>query len=92
MRSVDKIAQRRDQKHVRFMHRDLRKEASLRILLTCVSLACAATILMISHAERQQEAALDGLASYKPAPQPLLSDDPDFKHVTARSLYKRDER
>ena len=69
-----------------------RKEASLRILLTRLGLACAATMLMISHAERQQEAALDRLASYKPEPQPLLSDDPDLKQVTARSLYMRDER
>jgi hypothetical protein len=51
-------------------------------------------MLMISHAERQQEAALDGLASYKPEPQPLLSDDPDLKlkQVTARGRYMRDER
>jgi hypothetical protein len=55
-------------------------------------LACAATMLMISHAERQQEAALDRLASYKPEPQPLLFDDPDLKQVTARSRYMRDER
>jgi hypothetical protein len=69
-----------------------RKEASLRILLTWLSLACAATMLMISHAERQQEVALDRLASYEPEPQPLLSDDPDLKQVTARSPYMRDER
>jgi hypothetical protein len=69
-----------------------RKEASLRILLTWLGLACAATMLMISHAERQQEAALDRLTSYKPEPQPLLSDDPDLKQVTARSPYMRDER
>jgi hypothetical protein len=29
-----------------------RKEASLRILLTCIGLAYAATMLMISHAEK----------------------------------------
>jgi hypothetical protein len=68
------------------------KEASLRILLTWLGLACAATMLMISHAERQQEAALDRLANYKPEPQPLLSDDPDLKQVTARGPYMRDER
>ena len=69
-----------------------RKEASLRILLTWLGLACAATMLMISHAERRQEAALDRLASYKPEPQPLRSDDADLKQVTARSPYMRDER
>jgi hypothetical protein len=61
------------------MHCDLSKEASLRILLTCIGLACAATMLMIFYAERQQEAALDRLTSYKLEPQPLLSDDPDLK-------------
>jgi hypothetical protein len=69
-----------------------RKEASLRILLTWLGLAYAATMLMIFHAERQQEVALDELASYKPEPQPLLSDDPDLKQATARSPYMRDER
>jgi hypothetical protein len=36
-------------------------------------------MLMIFYAERQQEAALDRLTSYKLEPQPLLSDDPDLK-------------
>jgi len=69
-----------------------RKEASLRILLTCIGLACAATMLMISHAEKQQEAALDRLSSYELKPQSVLYDDPDLKPVTARSPYMRDER
>jgi hypothetical protein len=68
-----------------------RKEASLRILLTCIGLACAATMLMISHAEKQQEAALDRLSSYELKPQSVLNDDPDLKQVTARSPYMRDE-
>jgi hypothetical protein len=46
--------------------------ATLRILLTCISLACAAAVLIISHAERQQEAALDALSNYKLKPQPAL--------------------
>ena len=37
----------------------------MRILLTCISLACVAAVLMIFHAERQQEAALDALSNYK---------------------------
>jgi hypothetical protein len=69
-----------------------RKEARLRILLTWLGLACAATMLMISHAERQQEAALDRLSSYELKPQSVLYDDPDLKQVTARSPYMRDER
>ena len=69
-----------------------RKEASLRILLTCIGLACAATMLMISHAEKQQEAALDRLSSYELKPQSVLYDDPDHKQVTARSPYMRNER
>ena len=69
-----------------------RKEASLRILQTCIGLACAATMLMIFHAEKQQEAALDRLSSYELKPQSVLYDDPDVKQVTARSPYMRDER
>ena len=49
-------------------------EANLRILLTCLSLACAATVLIIFYAERQQEAALDALSNYKLRPQPTLYD------------------
>ena len=37
----------------------------MRILLTCLILAGAAVVLMIFHAERQQEAALDALSNYK---------------------------
>jgi hypothetical protein len=44
----------------------------LRILLTCISLALAAAVLIISHAERQQEAALDALSNYTLKPQPVL--------------------
>ena len=47
-------------------------EANLRILLTCLSLACAAAVLIIFYAERQQEAALDALSNYKLKPQPVL--------------------
>jgi len=46
----------------------------LRILLACVSLACAAIVLVISYAEKQQEIALDMLSSYKLKPQPVLYD------------------
>jgi len=66
-------------------------EANLRILLTCLSLACAAAVLIILYAERQQEAALDALSNYKLKPQPVLSDDPDLKLITARSSEMRDE-
>jgi hypothetical protein len=46
----------------------------LRILLTCLGLAGAATMLMIFYAEKQQEAALDALSNYKLRPQPVLYD------------------
>jgi len=49
-------------------------------------LACAGALLIISHAERQQEAALDALSDYKLKPQPVVYDD-----LTARSLEMRDE-
>jgi hypothetical protein len=49
-------------------------------------------MLLIFHAEKQQEAALDRLSSYKLEPQPVLHDDPDLKLVTARGPYMRDER
>jgi hypothetical protein len=63
-------------------------------MLICVCLAWAATVLLVSLAEKQQEAALERLSSYKlkPQPQPVLDDDPDLKLVTARSPYMRDER
>ena len=48
--------------------------------------------LMITYAEKQQDAALDTLSSYKLKPQSVLYDDPDLKQVTARSPYMRDER
>ena len=66
-------------------------EANLRILLTCLSLACAATVLIIFYAERQQEAALDALSNYKLKPQPVVYDDPDLKLISARSPDMRDE-
>jgi hypothetical protein len=66
-------------------------EVTLRILLACISLACAAAVLIISHAERQQEAALEALSNYKLKPQPVLYDDPDLKLITARSPDMRDE-
>jgi hypothetical protein len=70
---------------------DPEKEATLRILLTCVSLACAVAILMISHAERRQEAALDALSNYRLKPQPVVYDDPDLKLITVDSPNMRDE-
>ena len=63
----------------------------MRILLTRLGLACAAPVLIISHAETQQEAALDALSNYKLKPQPVLYDDPDLKLITARSPDMRDE-
>ena len=63
----------------------------MKILLTCVSLACAVAMLMISHAERRQEAALDALSNYRLKPQPVVYDDPDLKLITARSPDMRDE-
>ena len=51
----------------------------MRILLTCVGLACAAMVLTISYAEKQQEVALETLSSYKLKPQPVLNDDPDLE-------------
>ena len=60
-------------------------------MLTCLGLACAATMLMISYAEKQQEVALDTLSSYKLKPQPVLYDDPDLKLTTARSSEMQDE-
>jgi hypothetical protein len=64
----------------------------MKILLTCLGLACAATVFMISLAEKRQEAALESLSNYKLKPQPVLYDDPEVKQVTARSPYMRDER
>jgi hypothetical protein len=66
-------------------------EATLKILLTCVSLACAVAMLMISHAERRQEAALDALSNYRLKPQPVVYDDPDLELITADSPNMRDE-
>jgi len=48
-------------------------------------LACAGALLIISHAERQQEAALEALSDYN-KPQPVVYDDPDLKLITARSF------
>jgi hypothetical protein len=45
----------------------------LRILLACLSLACAAAVLIIFYAVRQQEDALDALSNYKlMKPRPVL--------------------
>lgn len=68
------------------------KEANLRIFLTWMGLACAAALLMVSHAERQQEASMDKLSSFRLEPQPVLYDDPDLKQVTAHSPHMRNER
>ena len=62
----------------------------MRILLICIGLAWAATMLLISRAEKQQEAALERLSSYKLKHQ--LDDQADLNLVTARSPYMRDER
>jgi hypothetical protein len=48
-------------------------------------------MLIILLAEKQQEAALERLSSYKLNPQPALYDDPDLRQVTARSPYLRNE-
>ena len=50
----------------------------MRILLTSMGLACAAMMLMISYAEKQQEVALETLSTYKLKPQPVLYDDPEL--------------
>jgi hypothetical protein len=50
------------------------KETGLKILLTCIGLAWAVTVLLVSLAEKQQEAALERLSSYKLKPQPVLLD------------------
>ena len=63
----------------------------MRILPTCISLACAAAVLIIFYAERQQEAALDALSNYKLKPQPVVYDDSDLKLNTDRSPDMRDE-
>ena len=63
----------------------------MRILLTCLGLAGAATMLMVFYAERQQEAALDALSNYKLKPLPVLYDDSDVKLNSARSFEMRDE-
>jgi hypothetical protein len=47
--------------------------------------------LIISYAERQQEAALDALSNYKLKPQPVVYDDSDLKLNTDRSPDMRDE-
>ena len=44
----------------------------MRILLICIGLACAADLLIISYAERRQQAALDALSDYKLEPQPAI--------------------
>ena len=62
----------------------------MRILLTSMGLVCAAVMLMISYAEKQQEVALEALSTYKLKPQPVLYDDPELKPVTARSPYMQE--
>jgi len=64
----------------------------MRILLTCLGLACGATMLMIAHAEKQQEAALEALSSYKLEPQPVSRDNPDLELATARGPHMRHEQ
>ena len=63
----------------------------MRILLTCLSVAGVGALLIISHAERRQEAALDALSNFKLKPQPVVYEDHDLKLITARSFEMRDE-
>jgi hypothetical protein len=63
----------------------------VRIFLTCVGLAGGLVMLIIFLAEKQQEAALERLSSYKLNPQPAAYDEPDLRQVTARSPYMRSE-
>jgi len=41
-------------------------------LLTCMGLAFVSDLLIISYAERQQQAAIDALSDYKLEPQPAI--------------------
>ena len=47
------------------------------MFLTCMGLACMAAVLSISYAERQQQAALDALSSYKLEPQIVIDTTED---------------
>jgi hypothetical protein len=49
-------------------------EGQLEDIASLLKLACAAAVLIISHAERQQEVALDALSNYKLKPRPVLYD------------------
>jgi hypothetical protein len=51
----------------------------------------APAVLIISDAERLQEAASDELSNYKLMPQPVVCDDPDLKLINAPSSEMRDE-
>ena len=55
----------------------LLKEGTLRILLTCIGLALVSDLLIISYAERQQQAAIDVLSNYKLEPQIVLDTAED---------------
>jgi hypothetical protein len=63
----------------------------LRIFLSFVSLAGALAMLIIFLAEKQQEAALERLSSYKLNPQPAAYEEPDRRQGTVRSPYLRNE-
>jgi|JAHE01.1.fsa_nt_gi hypothetical protein len=55
----------------------LLKEGTLRILLTCIGLALVSDLLIISYAERQQQAAIDVLSNYKLEPQIVVDTAED---------------
>ena len=55
----------------------LLKEGTLRILLTCIGLALVSDLLIISYAERQQQAAIDVLSTYKLEPQIVVDTAED---------------
>ena len=43
----------------------------MRVLLTCIGLACTVALLTISYAEKQQQSALEELSNYQLKPQPV---------------------
>jgi hypothetical protein len=63
----------------------------VRTFLTFIGLGCAATILVVSLSETQQNAT-DTLSSYKRDGPSVLLHDERLKEVTRRNPYMRDER
>jgi hypothetical protein len=66
-------------------------EKRLRTFLTFIGFGCAATMVVISLSDTQENAA-DPLSSYKPDGQSVLLHDERLKDVTRRNPYMRDER